>query len=140
MLAIYLLYGFYDNNPISLFNTPNILYDKEIQVSFLNRIVTNNNFPSKYDKRCKLLRFARECDSMSKFIEERKNKTCCKTDSIDTENTHGIHVHQSVSPLPNSIDKIIDTITKLLDSDANLDENDQSILNSIDEEIADILI
>lgn len=123
---MYFLYGLYVKNPMYFFNVlPDITFNQqEHQLTFLHKVVCNNNFPSKYDCHCELYDFAIECEHMSKFVAEKK----ATTGSVCSGTT--------TSSSTSSIDKIIETITKLIESETpNLSEEDQNILNEIDSEV-----
>tara|TARA_Y100000768_G_scaffold351052_1_gene301682 strand:- start:5180 stop:5830 length:651 start_codon:yes stop_codon:yes gene_type:complete len=128
IFEMYFLYGLYVKNPMYFFNigTDILLNQQEHQLTFLHKVVHNNNFPSKYDCHCDLYDFAIECEHMSKFVVEKKKKTagvCGTSSTTSTEST-------------NSIDKIIETITKLIESETpNLTTEEQEILNEIDSEV-----
>jgi|TARA_B100000902_G_C27247613_1_gene883454 hypothetical protein len=126
IFEMYFLYGLYVKNPMYFFNVlPDITFNQqEHQLTFLHKVVCNNNFPSKYDCHCELYDFAIECEHMSKFVAEKK----ATTGSVCSGTT--------TSSSTSSIDKIIETITKLIESETpNLSEEDQNILNEIDSEV-----
>lgn len=133
-LAIFILNSIYEKNPIALISSFDILFDPKLQVSFLNSVLSNHNFPSKFDKKCNLLKFARETSAMSDFVErKKKNVSNCNTQQISN------NTNSNTNGFPNSIDKVIDAITKLLDSDENLNKTDSEIMANIDEELNGIL-
>jgi len=141
-LAIFILNSIYEKNPIAFISSLDILFDQKLQISFLNSVLCNHNFPSKFDKKCKLLQFARETSSMSDFIEKKKkNVSYCNTQptqQISNSNSNS-NSNCNSNAYPTSIDKVIDAITKLLDTDENLNKTDAEIMAEIDNELNGIL-
>lgn len=136
ILPIYILHGIYVKNIFSIINTSDILYNTKHQLSFVNSLICTYNFPSQYDTTCKLLSFARECLNMSEFVRQ-KGASCPPPPCVKSRQSS---VDCSPSTLPNSIDKIIETITKVLETEkTQLDPKEQNILNDIDSEIGKLL-
>jgi len=136
-LAIFILNSIYEKNPIAFISSFDILFDQKLQVSFLNSVLSNHNFPSKFDKKCKLLTLARETSSMSDFIERKKrNVSHCNNIQPTQQNSNS---NSNSNSFPTSIDKVIDAITKLLDTDENLNKTDAEIMADIDNELNGIL-
>tara|TARA_B100002052_G_scaffold294578_1_gene319583 strand:+ start:308 stop:976 length:669 start_codon:yes stop_codon:yes gene_type:complete len=137
-LAIFILNSIYEKNPIAFISSFDILFDQKLQVSFLNSVLSNHNFPSKFDKKCKLLKLARETSSMSDFVERKKrNASYCNNIQPTQQNSNSNSC--PTSTFPTSIDKVIDAITRLLDTDENLNKTDAEIMADIDNELNGIL-
>ena len=100
-----------------------VFFDNKVnQVAFLNNLVSTNNLPSKYDSYNTLYDFVVECIHMSQFVDG-KNKKCNASSSHNTS-------------LPNSVDKILETIITLIDTDTpELSEEQQNILHSLELEL-----
>lgn len=136
ILPIYVLHGIYIKNVFSIINTSDILYNPRHQLSFINSLICTYNFPSQYDSKCKLLRFAEECKNMSDFVKT-KGSSCASTKPPHSQTTQS---QCSATTLPNSIDKIIETISKVLETEkTELQPGEQNILNDIDKEIQNLL-
>ena len=120
---MYFAYALYVRNPTYLLQMSDILFDnKQNQLAFLNNVVSTNNFPSKYDSYNKLYDFVLECTHMSNFVN---SKDKCQTNMT--------HTHCDNTSLPNSIDKILETITKILDSEtSDLTDEQQQMLDTLD--------
>lgn len=133
ILPIYILHALYIKNLLSIVNSTDILYNDKQQLSFLNSLVCTYNFPSQYDNKCKLLSFAKECANMSNFVRN-KGSGAAIMKSKREENPC------NATSLPNSIDKIIETISKVLESEkTDLNSTEQNILDDIDKEINGLL-
>tara|TARA_B100001250_G_scaffold144864_1_gene124022 strand:+ start:13646 stop:14302 length:657 start_codon:yes stop_codon:yes gene_type:complete len=132
IFEMYVLYALYVKNPMYIFNSVgDVVFNPQAPLTFLHKVISNNNFPSKYDCHCELYDFVIECEHMSKFVAEKKTND---KSSILPTSTNGIET------VPSSIDKIIDTITKLIESESTtLSADDQAVLDEIDNEVNNLM-
>ena len=147
IVPIYVLYNMYQKQVI--FSSIDFLINEKSQLSFLNSVISTSDFPSKYDSREELLYFAKECASLSKFVSD---KNCNHSSTIITGSDYANVSHNHIdstggtttsssaaSTYPSSIDKIIDTIQKLLESEDGVDTSENAaLLSKIDYEMNNV--
>ncbi len=145
IVPIYVLYNMYQKQVI--FSSVDLLFNEKSQLSFLNSIISTTDFPSKYDSREELLYFAKECASLSKFVSEKNCNQHGHTIITGSDYANVTHTHvdstggnttpsSNVSTYPSSIDKIIDSIQKLLESENEIDTaQSHELLSKIDYEM-----
>ena len=110
MIPLFIIHCFYNKNMFDLVTKAHLIMNDLSQLQFLNQVISNYDFPSKYDDYDLLKEFAQTCMENSQFVYKKQN----------TGNNISNTSESSVNTLPNSVDKIIDSLMALVENDTSL--------------------